>query len=465
MSPSLKSIGRNVALMFGAGGLVFASYEAIGFVVSVDALERFRVENPGVQPPGIEVKNAEFRAFDDERLVTTANVDRMTMSRDRSNVILDGIKDGIYTTEEGKKYNYTAQTAVYQYYRRQLDIGSGGRVWNQEMNITAPAIELNRTTSQVKAAGQFNGKLSKGDVKAQDLSYDLKSGNWKALNVFWKGEANLQESGRGQRTWEMSGDELEKKGDIMIATQGRATDGEVIVKADRIERNVKTDVIVATGNVRYFGIDANITCPKATVYRKEGRALMEGGVNMFLKPEGGTKPEEQEIPPMTVYVPDEIKAGRPLPPSEQKTSNDILRDTNTLRKHPATVIAQRVEYWYRKGSRKANISGNPMARQEIANIGWRMVWANTGTWDGEADLLTLRSREGQKDARLKMSNGDDYKALEFTITTKEAEQDWKGKQAEGVSTIDDEEETTGGGGGTGTTGGTPPPSISGPIGG
>ncbi len=451
--------------MFGAGGLVFASYEAIGFVVSVDALKRFKEKNAGPEPPGVEVSNAEFRAFDDARLVTTANVDRMTMSKDRSNAILEGIKDGIYTTAEGKKYNYTAQVAVYQYYRRHLEIGSGGRVWNQEMDITAPAIELDRNTSQIVAAGQFNGKLSKGKVQAENLAYDLKSGDWKAMKVSWEGQAQVEESPKTTQ-WRMKGDEVEKKGDFMHYTLARADSGEVIILADKIVHNLKTDVIVATGNVRYFGVDANITCPKATVYRKEGRAVMEGGVNMFLKPEGSAKPEEQEIPPMAVYVPDEIQAGRPLPPSQQKTSSDILRDTDTLRRHPATVISNRVEYWYRKGSRKANISGNPMARQEIPNVGWRMVWANTGVWDGEKDELTLRSREGQKDARLKMSNGDDYKAVEFTITTKEADQDWRGKQAEGVSPVDDEEETTGGGGGAGSTGGgtQPPPSLNGPIG-
>lgn len=447
--------------------MIFGAYEAIGFVVSVDALNRFRNSKATAsEAPGAEMQAANFVAYNGDRLVTEGEVARLTMTRDRSVAVLEGVSDGKFYNEKGEAFGFAAKTARYQYFQRQLDIEAGGRFWGKDVDIATPAISLNRPQETVKAPGVFAGKLSGGNVKATNLKYSLRNGKWSAGPVKWEGILSLQEQGGPKKRWSVQGESVTAEGRLMTYTKGFATDGEVIVRGDKIVHNRDTEVIVATGNVKYFGVDANMTCPKATVYRNEGRAVFEGGVNMLVKPKGGTKPEEAEIPPLTPYVPDEVKAGRPLPPKEQKSNNEELRNTENLRKYPTSVIAKRVEYWYRKGSRKAIITGDPQARQEIPNIGWRMVWGQSADWNGETDELLVKSAEGAKDARLKMSNGDSFKAFWFKITTQEKSDKWEAKNAEGDFDVDDDEETTtgGGGGSGGSTGGNPPPSMNGRIG-
>jgi hypothetical protein len=464
MLSSLKSTLKPLALTLGAGGLIFATYEAVGFVVSVDALNRYRPKENQVEKPGAEMHDAKFTAYTGSRLVTEGDVTRLTMTKARDIAMLEGISNGKYYNEKGEEYGYTATTAKYRYFHKQLEIDAGGHFWGKDVDVVTPAITMNRLLQQVEAPGAFTGKLSGGQVKASNLFYSLRTKNWHAGPVEWTGILALQEQGGQKRTWSVKGATVESDNDMLHYIKGYATDGEVILMADKIDQNTKTKVLVAVGNVKYFGIDANMTCPKATVYQNEKRLLLEGGVNMLIKPKGGTKPEEAEIPPLTPFVPDEIKAGRPQPPEEQKATNDQLRNSENLRKYPSRVIADKVEYWYKKGSRHAIITGAPQARQDIPGAGWRMVWGKSAAWDGEADLLVVKSSgDGTKDARLKMSNGDDFKALQFEVATQENSNKWKAKEAEGVFDTDDEETTGGGtgGGGAGTTGGTP--SLSGPI--
>lgn len=439
-------------------------------LIRVDALERFKKPAPLEAPPGVVMKEADFAVWDGARLMVHAHVGTLEIAKDRSFADLANVSAGKFYGTDQSIYAFSGETARYDYFNKRLTAEKGAQVRSKELDITTPAFTYDELAQRLTAPGMFKGKVVGGDATARNLIYNTQGGTFTTGPITWAGPIKIL--GGQPRKWEVKGATAAYLGnDTFKYTQGRATDGELIVKADIVEHNTKTDVLVARGNVRYFGKEANLTAPKATIYHAEGRSVFEGGVNMLLKAEDKKGLKEEPIPPLSPIVPDQVKADRPVAISEnQPQPDENARSLDTLRDYPTTIIAERIEYWYREGSRRATVTGSPQARQELTGNRWRMVWAHQANYDGEGDSLVLKSRPGQKDARLKVSTGDDFRATEFTISTKEGDDTWNAKDVEGVTYIDEDELPTPPGGGGGSTGGGgggttgSPPSLSGPIG-
>ncbi|HVL40330.1 MAG TPA: hypothetical protein VM328_13150, partial [Fimbriimonadaceae bacterium] len=219
------------------------------------------------------------------------------------------------------------------------------------------------------------------------------------------------------------------------------------------------DVLVAHGPVKYYSAKANIVCNRATIYRRERRAMLTGAVDMLLKPEDQQKLEVVEIPPFKPVVPEDIAKNRPPAPVGQDRSLDQeVRDTSTVRRYPVAVTANQIEYWYGRGQRRAIITGQPQARQELPGGRWRYAWAHRATYDGEKEILRMISSDGKKDTRVKTSVGDDIVATWFEMSTKEGEDQWSASGLEGDVYPDDDDIPP-------RTTNPPPASLSGPIGG
>jgi hypothetical protein len=296
-------------------------------------------------------------------------------------------------------------------------------------------------------------------MTAANLVFDTEKDTLSAGPVLWIGKADLQQQDSA-KTWELSADETDWPGDgTSVWIHGRATDGEVIVLADKIVHDQETDVLTAEGNVKFFGEDVNLSCPKAVVDRKNQKAVLSGTVEMLIKPEEKKGLKEEEIPPLIPYVPEEVKANRPLPPKSdpERELDDQVRSGESIREYPVSIIAKQIEYWYKEGDRKAFITGSPQARQEMTGGRWRMIWAHHAEYDGEKDWLKLLSRKEERDARFKNSVGDDFKAFHFELSTKKDDDRMSGKGVQGVAQVREEDETGGGtgggaGGGSGLSG-------------
>jgi hypothetical protein len=459
MSRSVNGKGSRLAWWALSAASIAAAWYAVSMVVDVDAMAAYRIDKSEPESPGIRMNDADFKSYRKGRMTIEAHAAVMAVTKDRSRATLTQVTEGVFYPEKGDPYHFEAARANYHNYRHTLTVDAGARIYQDEdMDIRTPEFTFLRNEDLLEAPGRFTGILGGGEVDAENLIMSPKAETISAGPINWKGKASLQEQDE-QAQWEFDAEQMDADGDIWVYTAARATDGEVIIRAKKITHNRDTDVLVAEGDVKFFGEESNLSCPKATIYRKEKRVVLENGVNLLIKAEEEQKLEEVEIPPLTPYVPDELKANRPLPPKDdpERSLDDQVRDTENLRDYPVTVLSEKIEYWYDKGSRKAIITGSPQARQELPEGRWRMIWAHRADFDGEKDWLTLTSREGNRDARLKGSTGDDYQAIEFGISTKKDVEKMSAKSIRGVSPIDDEEKASGGGGGIG--GG-----LSGPIG-
>ena len=466
MSPSIKYAVRNSIIILGAAAVVGGCYQGMLQILRTDALAKYR-GNPSKSAldDGIIIKDFEFSSYQGDRLVAKAKVSEVKVRRDRSIVDMFAVTDGKYYASNGESFAFSGSRATYGYYSRALAADTGARIRNKDLDLNVPAFTYVEARRTLTVPGMITGQFYGGKIEAENLNYNVEKRSYTTGKISWEGQATAPTAQPQKRLWKITGGDSENENNVMTVKNARATDGEVIIKADLVVWNRETDVLTATGNVRYFGIEANMTCAKVVVYRAESRAVMTGKVNMFVKAEANHKLEEVEIPPLTPIVPDDIAKNRPKAPgqSADKKADDELRSSESMRKYPATIIGEKVEYWYKKGSRRAVISGSPQARQELLNGRWRMAWAYVAYYDGEKEWLKMTSREGKKDARFMTSLGDDIFATDFEASTKQGVDKWNAKNMDGdiYADPDDDNPPTGGGSSGGTS---TPPSIRGPIG-
>lgn len=466
----------------GAGlvGLVVfgqVSYVLLTKLLAKDPFTAYKDETSALDPRlALEIRDVSVRHYKGPKLVTNARADRLGLVQDQQTFELWKMHDGVFRTKE-KTYRFDANHATYVASTKALNVLERAHIACDDFDVTAPDMLLAGNTKIIDVYHGLEGRLKKGTIRAKDFHYDIDKEMYSATAVHYDGPLDLVEQGddRAQRTrWDIDGDlkTSPKDKDVMIYTDARATDGEVIIRSPHVEWNRKTDVLVATGGVKYFSGKANLLADKVVVYRKEKRADLTGKVQMLVKPkkDGDNPPKEEEIPPFTPEVPDNVKAGRPAAKPDldtEKKKDEQIRSSKNIRDFPLAISSERIEYWYGKGKRKAIITGAPQALQQLPEDAWRRVWAYRAVYDGEAETLLLESKGDERETRMKNSIGDDAVAVSITVSTKEDDDTMDAKKMKGVfMTLDDDDDPREKKDKKKPTPGSPPtpPPISGPIG-
>ncbi len=432
----------------GWAGLALGGIVAVTFWVQcaleVDPFARLREAPQDELQIGAELTNVALRQYRGPELISRAEVGKIVVRRDRQHFAMRDVRHGEYFGEKGQ-FEYSAASAEWDLLHEQMTATQGVRVWNADMDLQTQLLIYKRASGTLHAPETIQGGLRKGQVEARNFQYQIEDGSYTLGPVVWEGPVAFQEEGlpAAQAKWKLEGASASRKGDVEVWTDGKATDGEIIVEAPRIERNVKTDVLTATQGATYYSAKANVSASKVVVYRKEKRAVLPGNVQMLFKPKDqqAAPLKAVEIPPFRPMVPDEVLKSRPQAQAseEQKKRNEELRSGESLRKYPVAVTADRIEYWYGKGSRKAVITGDPQARQEMPGGRWRHIWTFKAFYDGEKETLRLQSPDDQRTTRIVTSLGDDLTAFWFEISTEEGKDEWSAQSLSGeVSTDEDE---------------------------
>ena len=456
ISPALKSALKTTVLILGASGVIGIGWIGMVQILRVDAFAKFESgDGPLGEEVGVHMTNVHMKAYELGQLSAVADMGDLSIRRDRSQMTMTSVRNGEFISRDGVIYHFEGDRAVLLYFTRNLRADQGAHVWNDDVDLIASAFTFNDATKTLLVSGDVSGRLDDGDVTARDITIHIDTEEITAHDFSWSGmlQDPVQEDQRQE--WTVFGKKFYTiDEDIRAFEMGRATDGEILIVADHIEHNRKTDVTIATGNVKFWGLDANVKCEKATLYRDERRIYLEGNVTMFIKTEDDEELREEEIPDLTRADPAKIETD---PQGATDEEVEVLRNDENLRKYPTKVIADNIEYWYRKGERRAVITGSPFARQDLPE-GWRLGWSVTGYYDGEAKTLTLKStveEESVREVLFFLSIGDIFKANDITFSTDEDNKNWSGNWVAAAIYIDEDDDgggSTGGGTGGGTGG-------------
>ena len=413
--------------------LVGGSY--LQTVVRIDPFAKLKETNKSIDRNlGVRIEGVQLKSFEKGKLVTEANMDRVDIGQDRQLYELFGVRKGVFYSKKGK-VEFDAPRALWSVPTHEMQAPLGGNLKTKGIDVKVS--DMVYKNGIVNTLGPVNGKALKGDIDVRGMRIDLDKELFKTGPMKWKGPLaiDFQDPNRQNSKWEfdapggMHNSETEK--DVVIYEGARAWDGDIIVSAKLIEHNRKTDIITATGDVRYISRKVNIDADKAVIDRRIKKATLTGKlqqVQMLFKPkdqQNEIKSDEQ-MPPYRPIVPDEIAAKRPPAPGqkgptpEQKKLMDQVRSSKNVRDYPAMCYADQVEYWYKEGDRHAIITGSPKAIQNLPEDGWRCIATKTAQYNGETDRLKMESTApGGWETRMTNSIGDDIQSLWIEVSTKE----------------------------------------------
>jgi len=467
-------ITAGALVVVGIGGK--ALYSGLVTFVKQDPLAAMRTADTSEIPlnVGIQMKGVSLRHYEGKDLTTQCNLDRIDVQQNRQIYDLVGVKNGRYATKKGV-FKFEAESGNWNGFSQTLTCSKAVKVSGKDLDLTSTNIIFDQRKQQMDITSDVQGKAFGGKIWLANLSYGFESESLASSHAKWSGKLPgefVQDTpGVSGRTWDIDIKNNKLKGDLMEGTDGTFTDGEIIVRAPKkMSYDRKKEILTASGGVLYFSGKANILADQVVVYRKEKRAVLTGNVQMLVKPkkEQDLPPKQEEIPPFIPNVPDDILAKRPLPENDLKQKAEQVRDSKTLREYPLAVNSQKIEYWYRKGQRRAEITGMPQARQELPEGQWRYAWTERAAYDGEKELLKMFSGAKMR-SRMKNSVGDDLNADWFEFSTKENDDEYSAENLKGkfADTSDEDERPDGkkkdppkGGQGGGQSGG----GLQGPIG-
>jgi hypothetical protein len=457
-----------VLALIGAG---FVGYNWVLWIIANDPFMKYRLtgtDDPRMQI-ALTIKDVQFRYYELDKIQAEWQIGRVDIRRDRRLFLIEDIRDGVFHAE-GRTVRFSATQASWDNGLRALNVTRGAKVSTDDAELQTPNFTYFEGSRVINMPGVVQGKILGGDFEAKSVTLNLADQSIDTGEIGWRGMLTAQNMGlpveNAGRGWDVKAKRASMKGDIQTLIDGEATDGEVLVRSPRIERNLRTDVITAFGPVEYYGLEANATCDRVVVYRNERRAVLTGNVQLLLKPENTRQLEPVPLQPFRPPVPDEIAQGRPIPPpggrsQQDKDLDEALRNPETARRYPVVAYGDRVEYWYAKGQRRAVITGSPQARQEMPGGRWRHLWAYRAVWNGQKNTILLESQKDRREVRVRNSLGDDLVARWFLASTREGDDSWEAEDIGGVVFPNEEdvppEETRPPGSNL------PPPNLRGPI--
>lgn len=433
MNATAKNAIRNVALTLAvaaAGTGAAVAWKRYGRLDPYSSLAK-KGKRPYDPSAAIQAKDVRIKHYSNGKLIASALADRLTVGQDHRGLILKGITQGIAQTSRGPM-RFEAESGILQPQARTVSVSGSVHVKGADFDVKTQQAMIDGRKGELQVPTPLKGRIKGGDFVAGELVYRPNTDYLRIREAAWRGrlpqDPEVPAAQRG-RTWDMAFAESERKGRIETYSEARAEDGEVIVMAPKLVRDIRTDVLTATGRATYRSAKADVIADKIVVYRKEGRAVCTGNVVMLVRAKKDwEKPlsqlgKDDDAKPLSPAVPASLAkkgtTGDEISP-EEKERDKALRSGKTLNDYPMNLKAEEVTYWYRKGERRAVAKGgDPTAYQRFDDGRWREAKAVQANYDGEKDLLDLLSDGTKRQVKMKNSIGDTVDAIWLQVSTKE----------------------------------------------
>ncbi|MDQ2985435.1 MAG: hypothetical protein M3R13_01780 [Armatimonadota bacterium] len=391
---------------------------------------------------GSVMKDVKATVYEKGEKKAAFSVDQVDIRRDKQFMSLLGLHDGKLFDKDEQSASFSANKASYNAAEQFMTIIGAAHIKGKDFDITAPEAKVDIAKKKVVMPKGIKGTIFKGAVKAGKLELGFADGHHRATNVEWRGAPPVQGLSQSREVQFRAADtEFTSDPDVTVFLDAEAIDESALMRAKKITYDRSKDIVTLEGGAEYYGPEAIMSAPKVIVYRKQKKAVASGpagSVYLLVKPES-----ERGIPVMEKQpAQPELPPG--LPPQDDL---DDLRSAKNLRKYPVVVTAANVEYFYQKGAKKAIMTGEPKALQQLRSGTWREVTAPRAEYEEEKEILNLFSSGEGKDVRMKNSAGDDFIALSVRIGTIPGKETMSGKGIEGVMKVRDDEVPRAGGGG------------------
>lgn len=406
----------------------------------------------------ITMTDAVMHSWNQGKLVSSARFAQLAVRQDFAEIRANGVSDGVFRYKD-QNLKYSAAAGDYNITLGSLAASGVCQLKGKDFNLESQGFFYKENNHLLNIPLPVTGTLAKGQLIAKNASYNLQTEELITGPIQWQGMFSLQQAA-GQKSTSGGSDEtkphpwtFKAEGSKSATVKGvktrifftaEASDGKIIVRSPEIDQDVKTDVLTCKGPVFYYSPKVDLTCDSAVIHRTTKEAILTGHVVMYVKPKDAeVLSDKDQIPPFKPMTPDQVDKQNPPKPMvmdpQGKQLDQQLRSNDSIRKFPAVVFADKIDYFYADGTKHGTLTGNPQAQQELPGGRWRMVWALQAYYDGEADTIRLTGRPKVQDVKIKDSLGDDFNTTEFTASTEEGNDSYEAGPSSGVYYTEDDQ--------------------------
>ncbi len=431
--------------------LILLLYFSVKKILLVDPFGRWReaFSAPSREALAVAMEDVDISVHKGSRLVLSFSARQVSQYRQENRLELVGIKEGRVYNEQGAPVFFQADLASYVPSQGLVRVVGAPRAWTSEWDLRAEIVDVYEAEGKIEASRGVKGRYQGGELKANFVEVFYGDGRAYAKNVEWLGPLSALQTAPTQsqerKPARVSAGEVQYLSNPrrQVILNGELSTEDWILRADRVERNLETGVIFATGRCEYRGRDAVLTAPQIRILEKEEKAEFTGGIYLLIKPQQ-EKDDPKKGQPLRSGGASSGQAGASRemdPQKEQEEWEKKLRDPETLRHYPIVVTCEKAEYIYKEGARRGILYGSVKAHQDLTEGVWRELTAPRAVYLEDEELLTLKGAEGKKEVRMVNSIGDDLIAEEVTIYTEQGNETLTAKKPEGVLILPKEQKT------------------------
>ncbi|MDW8104440.1 MAG: LptA/OstA family protein [Armatimonadota bacterium] len=374
----------------------------------------------------VRFTQVEVRARQLQQPLWQVRVHRADLSRDRQRWLLEGVQEAVLYDDGQPAWRLRAARAAYEGASRLLQV-SEAHLQGNPVRLYCSQATWRDQTRELQCLGIIRGTLRDGEFTAQSVRYLGGERRLVAeevrlvMRTSWEPIAFLQteppkESANARqprtRRVEIEFKRLEEQqGKTRIGEGLTIRDGDTLMTADRAEQDIEAQVIRATGNLRVTDPRVDLTADRLIIELKEKRAVLEGNVQIFVKPK----------------EPQEASAQAP----EEET-----RSLKTEMREPVQITCDRAENLYQK--KVITLTGNLKMVQVLKENGkTRTLTAQKAVYNSRTEQVQLIGEVRGVDEK-----GQELIAPEILVSVKEGDE-WLRINQPGrmVILVEEEEET------------------------
>lgn len=350
-------------------------------------------------------------------------VQRADLSRDRQRWLLDGVREAVLYDDGQPLWRLKAEQAQYEGASRFLQVRDA-YLRGKPVQLYCSQLTWRDQTRELQCVGIIRGALRDGEFIATALRYLGREQRLIAEGVnltvrtaqnpvaFLQKEPQSSEKLAKTRRVEVTFRRLEEQqGKTRIGEGLVIRDGDTLMTADRAEQDIEAQVIYATGNLRVTDPRVEISADKLTIELKTKRALLEGNVQILVKPK-------------------QSEAQNAQPVSEE------TRSLKTEMREPVQITCDRAENLYQE--KVVTLTGNLKMVQVLKESGkTRTLTAQKAVYNSRTEQVQLVGEVHGVDEK-----GQELFAPEILVSVKEGEEWLKIAQPGRMVIIVEEEEET-----------------------
>jgi lipopolysaccharide export system protein LptA len=250
-------------------------------------------------------------------------------------------------------------------------------------------------------------------------------------------KAQAKSESKKQTPWNIqfeSWEHSESSGDNEFTKVVAVSDEGTTIRSDNWRLNEKSKTAVATGNLKMTDPEADATGKKADIDYAKGKRILvlTGDVEILVKPKKD-KNQPAEPAPAPGPAPVSLQDGKATLKDQNESDEE---NSGSVRKHPATITCDKLEYEYAKSKKHATLTGNFKVVQKLSDH-TRTLTAEHAEWFGLEDRILLHPPVHVEDTK-GLESFDTKEPV--TVFTKENDERIIAKAGTGIYKVQDEDE-------------------------